>query len=288
VHSLSRPTINVERFDASEPAFLLIHGLGEGGYIWDLFAPILARRFTTLVVDLRGHGNSGWDPLGRYDLYSYAADLIEVIDHSAIDDLVLVGHSLGGQIALCLGTHLQRHVRASVLVDSAPELNATACAHARGLLKESLRNYATIDDYACWLKRTRPLASACMLEHIAATSLRLGRDGFRHKLDPTVVDEMNARPGEETQMLWKLLSLQTWPTLIVRGQASALLSSTTARRARAMLPQGDLIDVAGAGHTVMCDNPEGFERHVMVFLEKALAPSTTPSRRQMPSHPEPG
>jgi pimeloyl-ACP methyl ester carboxylesterase len=53
------PQLHVERYDAGLPAVLLIHGGGDGAFVWDLFAPALARRFTTLAVDLRGHGDSG-------------------------------------------------------------------------------------------------------------------------------------------------------------------------------------------------------------------------------------
>jgi pimeloyl-ACP methyl ester carboxylesterase len=264
------PHLNVERFEGASPAFLLIHGGGDGAFIWDLFAPTLAEHFTTLVVDLRGHGSSGWDLSGRYELKGYVSDLIHVLDHSDVDDFIVIGHSLGAHIAIHLRARYPQRVLASVLVDFAPELNPEGRSCAVRLLKESLRSYPTAEHYADWLKQTRPLAPPAMLEHIAASALLRDRNGFRLKLDPAVAEAFPDIQPAEAQLLWALLREQSCPTLIVRGAGSALLSHTTARRVVDVLPRGELATVNGAGHSVMIDNPVEFERTVFAFMEKLI------------------
>jgi pimeloyl-ACP methyl ester carboxylesterase len=249
---------------------VLIHGGGDGGYAWDFFAPVLAQRLTTIVVDLRGHGDSDWDRTGRYEANGYLADLVHVIDHSELGEFVLIGHSLGGQLAIRLGAHYAQRIRASVLVDFGPELIAEGREHAGWLLNESLRHYPTIESYAEWLKDTRHLSSPSALEQVARRALRATSDGFRLKVDPALVAAFPKLERRDSELLWRLLKEISCPTLIVRGGGSAVLSRAVAQRMVEVLPRGQLATINAAGHSVMLDNPTEFERTVLAFLENVL------------------
>jgi len=261
----------VERYDGDSPACVLIHGGGDGAFIWDSFAPVLARQFTTIAVDLRGHGGSGWDRSRHYEMNGYVSDLAHVVNRSDLDQLVLIGHSLGAHIAAYLCERYASRVIACVLVDYAPELNAEGIQQAKSLLRESLQFYPTPDQYLAWLKGTRHLADSETLGRIAARSVKRVGDGFRPKLDPAFVDAFPEFRPEEGQVLWSLLKQQTCPTLVVRGAGSAVLSHATAKRLAEVLPRGELATVNAAGHSVMLDNPVEFERVVLNFLTRVLA-----------------
>jgi pimeloyl-ACP methyl ester carboxylesterase len=266
----SGPPLSLERYDAASPAALLIHGGGDGAFIWDAFAPILAKRFTTLAVDLRGHGNSGWDSSGRYGISDYLADLASMLDHARLDEIVLIGHSLGGLLATHLAARYQQMVRACVLVDFAPQMNHEGLVQAGTLLKQSLRFYPTIAEYADWLKQTRWLTEPATLERMALRALRPDGVGFRLKLDPAIPDSFHAIDLQEAEMLWTLLRRQHCPTLVVRGSGSAVLTPASARRVSETLPRGILKTIDAAGHAVMLDNPVEFGHAVLTFLEDAL------------------
>lgn len=264
------PRIHIDRYESEAPACLLVHGGGDGAFVWDLFAPILANRYTTIAVDLRGHGDSGWDPNRRYEMNGHLSDLINVIDRSRVDRLVLVGHSLGAHIAIRLYPTFATRIAASVLVDYAPELNSQGIEHARALMSESLRFYPTVDHYTEWLKSTRHLAALRTLERMASRSLRRVGDGFRPKLDPAILDAFPRTTPDEAHLLWDLLEKQNCPTLVVRGAGSAVLSQPVANRLAKVLPRGELATVNAAGHSVMLDNPAEFERIVIGFLDRVL------------------
>ena len=79
----------------------------------------------------------------------------------------------------------------------------------------------------------------------------------------------HAQPlARETIDLWEPLARISCPTLIVRGSASDILSADIAKRMLETLPDGRLVEVAGAGHTVPGDQPDAFARAVRAFIEE--------------------
>ncbi len=165
------PRIHVERYDSGSPPVLLLHGRGDGAFIWDLFAPVLARRLTTFAVDLRGHGDSDWDPIREYRLKDCVNDIAHVIDRCISDVFTIIGHSLCAHIAIHLCEMFSDRIRACVLVDYAPELTQEGIQQATTLLRDSLRSYASVNRYADWLKVTRHLTEPGPLEAVGAIDI---------------------------------------------------------------------------------------------------------------------
>src|ERR1700743_3781448 len=98
-------------------ACVLIHGFGEGAYVWKPIAPNLAARIQVIAFDLKGHGDSEWDPHGRYLLKDHVADLEKILNFLNIRRVILVGHSMGGQIAIQYASTNHSRVHALVIVD---------------------------------------------------------------------------------------------------------------------------------------------------------------------------
>src|SRR5436853_4426535 len=114
------------RIAGSGPAILLIHGIGDNSTTWHTVQGRLAQRFTVIAVDLLGHGDSD-KPRGDYSVAAYAngmRDLLSVLD---IEQATVVGHSLGGGIALQFAYQFPERCQRLVLVGSGglgPELTA--------------------------------------------------------------------------------------------------------------------------------------------------------------------
>ena len=108
--------------DPEAQPVLLLHGGGQTRHAWGGAGAALARcGFHAIAVDLRGHGESTWDPAGDYRLESYARDL-----HGIVQTLeqppALVGASLGGMVSLVYhGELYPGRARALVLVDITPQ-----------------------------------------------------------------------------------------------------------------------------------------------------------------------
>ncbi|MBI4200161.1 MAG: alpha/beta hydrolase [Chloroflexi bacterium] len=85
------------------PEVLLLHGLSSNCHIWDLVAPLLARRFQVVGLDQRGHGDSS-KPDEGYDFATVLQDLLDFIAACGLERPLVVGHSWGANVALALGS----------------------------------------------------------------------------------------------------------------------------------------------------------------------------------------
>jgi pimeloyl-ACP methyl ester carboxylesterase len=259
-------------------ALLLLHGFGNEAHIWDDLAPALAPHYRVLALDLRGHGDSGWDPERRYDYEDHVADLEALVEALGIERLVLVGHSLGGRVAmLYAGGHPER-MAGLVVVDSAPELDA------RGTLRISLDaaerrdpSFSSPAEYETLLASAYPAATPAALRRMARHGLRVRDDGrYVLRMDPAMrsgaasrasAEERSAREDRLSGLLWDALEKIACPTLVVRGAASDVVSADVAdRMVEEALAQGRLAVVPRAGHSVMTDNPRGLEEAVCGFV----------------------
>ncbi|MES2171084.1 MAG: alpha/beta hydrolase [Actinomycetota bacterium] len=109
----------IEWGDPEAVPLLMLHGFTSSTTTaWGESAPRLANRFRVVGIDLRGHGESDWAPDADYTLRAYSDDIESVLDRMDLEPQFVVGHSLGGRIAVL---HAARHpgaVRRLILVDA--------------------------------------------------------------------------------------------------------------------------------------------------------------------------
>lgn len=266
--TVARPALFLRRAGSRKPTCILIHGFADGSFVWDGLAATLAPLCEVLAMDLRGHGLSEWDPQGRYGTRGFTDDIAALIDRLRLSEFVLVGHSLGAQIAVHLRARYPRQTRAVVLVDFAPELNSEGVLEAENRVRESLRCYSDTEDYLNWLREVRPLAAPELLKKLATQSLKPAEGGLRLRLDPALVNRDKDYGPQEQASLTQLLRQQACPTLLLRGRGSAVLTASSAHDLLRQLPQGELVTVRAAGHAVMLDNPVAVEQAIVGFLRR--------------------
>lgn len=107
----------VEWGEPDAPVVLLLHGMRDHAQSWTWIAELLAPHRRVVAPDLRGHGDSSWSADGDYTLTSYVRDLAELVDALELAQFDLVGHSLGGQIALRFAASFPDRVRSQVLIE---------------------------------------------------------------------------------------------------------------------------------------------------------------------------
>jgi pimeloyl-ACP methyl ester carboxylesterase len=261
--------------DAGVP-LVLLHGFGNDAHVWDDFAPAVAPYYRTLAFDLRGHGDSSRDPELRYDHESMASDVIAVTERLGLERFVLVGHSMGGRVAMRVAGRHPERLAGLVIVDAGPELDARGVLRIRmDAVSEKPKDFASASEYELLLSNTYPLASPHVLSRMARFGLRRNAEGrLEPKTDPAFFrawehespTDAERRAAEETAALWAALAGTPCPTLVVRGAASDVLSPEVADRMEEVLPRPTLAVVARAGHSVMLDNPDGFREAVTSFV----------------------
>ena len=100
------------------PAMVLLHALGEQAASWDEVVARCATRFRVVAMDLRGHGASSWP--GTYSFPLMRDDVLSVLDHLDLHDVVLVGHSMGGTVAYLVAQAQPARISRLVVEDAPP------------------------------------------------------------------------------------------------------------------------------------------------------------------------
>jgi pimeloyl-ACP methyl ester carboxylesterase len=253
---------------------VLVHGFGDGTCVWNHVAVRLAPQFRVIAMDLRGHGNSDWDPEARYDTETHTADLTKVVASFAFDQIVLVAHSLGADVAIRFAVQHSRRVLGLVIVDFGPELERAGVDELLRNFIDMPRSFASVEDYARWLIGRRPLADPNLLTQFARYNVRQSSSKrWELKSDAALATRSQISKFEEAGRyyrcpdLWPALARIRCRTLLIRGMGSGLLRPEIAHRmVENSLPDARLVTIPAAGHSVMLDNPTEFSASVMEFL----------------------
>src|SRR5579863_4459490 len=115
-------SLSIKEWSRRGSPLVMIHGLGDASGVWNYLAIRTAPQFHVAALDLRGHGDSDWDPEARYDTATLAADLGKALAALGFERMILIGHSLGADVAIRFAADHAERVAALVIVDYGPEL----------------------------------------------------------------------------------------------------------------------------------------------------------------------
>jgi pimeloyl-ACP methyl ester carboxylesterase len=239
------------------PEVVLVHGGAQNAHTWDTVALALGRPL--LAVDLPGHGHSDGGPEGSISAGSNGRDLATVIAELAPNARGVVGMSLGGISSIALTAAAPELVRALVLVDITPGVNAEKAAPVTNFVNGP----ASFDSFDELLART--------IEHNpgrSESSLRRGilhnavqrEDGSwvwryaRFRTDPAP-DGSGAPAHPDFGDWWDAISAITVPILLVRGLAWSVVDDDDVAELLRRQPTATVIGVEGAGHSIQGDRP---------------------------------
>src|SRR5712691_6888929 len=263
-HTVTRAGIELVywTWPGSGPSTLLLHGIGNYGRYWDLFADAVAGRLRLVAPDARGHGESG-RPADGYAPADFAADALAVLDALRIERAVVVGHSMGGLHSINLAARHGERVRAQVIVDASPEPLPAGAERAQRLLTGRPARFADQTEARAYLERTSPGYPPAVYENRLAFAFREENGGLVWRSDPGALQQiMSGRMPVEDR--WDALYAIACPTLVVRGTRSNVLSEDTARRMAQTLANGRLMEL-DAGHNVPLDRPRELADAVVVL-----------------------
>lgn len=257
---------HVEEYGKGDAVCIFLHGFGEGAYVWRDLVPRLPKKSRSIVLDFRGHGNSGEDPEANYGVETYSRDVLDIIASCKYSNVSIVGHSLGAGVAIMVAASAPHIVSNLILVDWSLSATQAVYDNVFSQFYEQCDGYNSLAEYAAWILDRRPLTHPRMLRHIVSNALRESAGGkFVLKADrrlTEIFDKTSARASNYQYLLSRILCR----TLLVRGKGSAVLSKREALSIVGMLKDGRLCEIAGAGHAVMVDDPDQFANAVIQFL----------------------
>ena len=256
------------------PLIVLVHGITSSSEIWRSVIRRLARDYTVVAPDLLGHGRSA-KPRGDYSLGAYASGIRDLLGVLGYERGTAVGHSLGGGIAMQFAYQFPEYCERLVLISSGglgrqvhPLLRAATLPGAEVVLPIITHDAAL---------RTGEAVGAA----IGRLGLRFGPDvaefargyasladadsrrAFLHSLR-AVIDA----GGQRVSALDRLYLAERMPLLVIWGRDDPIIPVEHGRYAHALVPGSELVEVEGAGHFPMLDDPDRIADELAAFVER--------------------
>ncbi len=260
--------------DESLPPLLLIHGNRDHARTWDQVAVQLKREYCVYAVDLRGHGDSQWSVGSQYSLPEFVLDVAMLGSELRRNPLTVIGHSLGGAVALEYTGVFPQFVSKVVAVEGlGPPVREPVSASSRmrswiGQMQEfdtrKPRRYATLEEATKRMLEENPHLTGEMASHLTLHGMRANDDGTRSwKFDNYVrlhsPYEFNIAEARE---IWNQIRC---PTLLIRGSESWASDPEQDGKATAFHNYKNVL-VKDAGHWVHHDQLDAFMKVVWEFL----------------------
>jgi pimeloyl-ACP methyl ester carboxylesterase len=241
------------------PPLVLIHGHPFNRSMWAGQIPALSETYRVIAPDLRGYGETSVTP-GKVTLADHAQDIATLLDALDVEQVILGGLSMGGQIVLEFYRQFPQRIRALLLADTfaqldTPDGRATRLTTAERLVREGMDGYARevlpnmIDPATI---REQPLVAAHVLRMMRGTH----PEGAAASL----------RGRSERRDYLPLLPTIAVPTLIVVGEDDVFTPVNDAERMHQAIPHAQLQIIERSGHMPNMEQAAVFNRRVQAWL----------------------
>jgi esterase len=244
----------------SSPAVILIHGMFGSLSNLGVLARSLSTDYRVISVDLRNHGDSPHESL--MDLPSMAADIVELMDDLKLSSATLIGHSLGGKVAMQVALNSSERVTNLVVIDIAPVTYGArqdAALDALNLLAQNtIENRRDADALISELI-TEPSVRAFLLKNLARTP----EGSFRLKLNLASVNQNYA----STLVSAPAGTSYAGPTLFLKGEHSAYIQEKHRPIIEQLFPHSQVEVVADTAHWLHAEKPDRVNALIRAFIE---------------------
>lgn len=242
------------------PAFVIMHGLFGMLDNWQTLARKWADRYQVILVDLRNHGRS--PHLDEMDYSLMAEDVAKLLETLGVDECILLGHSMGGKVAMQTALSYPELVRKLIVVDIAPRRYRAG--------HDSI--FAALEAFDPAEVSGRKAAVAAMTQYVSEPGIQLfllknltrnPEGGFRWRMNlPAIKEHYDKLIGPVGQMGEQY----NGPSLFLRGGNSGYVGTDDWPLIEILFPAAKLATVAGAGHWVHAEKPAELMAAVDAFL----------------------
>ncbi|HEX3874400.1 MAG TPA: alpha/beta hydrolase [Solirubrobacteraceae bacterium] len=260
------------RTAGSGPVVLLLHGIAGTAEAWVPSMRLLARRFTVIAPDLPGHGDSD-KAAGDYSLGALAnsmRDLLVGLGHSRA---TIVGHSLGGGIAMQFAYQYPERCERLVLVGSGGLgrsvnglLRAAALPGAGLVLSVAAPPIVAVGGLLGSLAGRIGLRAAPDVREVSRGFATLV-DGDTRSAFLETLRSVVSPSGQRVDATSKLYLAAGMPVLIVWGARDPIIPANHGRRAHELIPNSTYVEFEDAGHMPHADDPHRFADVVVDFVD---------------------
>ena len=246
------------------PTVLCLHGLTRNGHDFDVLAESLSAEFRVVALDFPGRGKSDWlaDPRD-YITETYAADTAALIARLDVEQIDIVGTSMGGIVGMVLAAQPKNPIRKLVINDVGPLIAKAGLKRIRRYvgLDPSFNDVAELEKTLRWIFAGFGKLPDNTWRRIAEQSVRRKPDGtLGFNYDPKIAVPFKQGWFVRDVVLWNIYDAITCPTLALRGADSDILRRADAEAMTRRGPRATLVEFAEIGHAPSLTTPDQIAR----------------------------
>ncbi len=265
---MSRPLLHVER-GGTGPPLLFLHGFMGSSASWAPHAATLQGRYTTIAVDLPGHGRSLVADDAAYTMPGCIQTLLATLDAEEIEQSCVIGYSMGGRVALHLALAAPDRVQALVLESASPGLPDATAREARRRsderLAEQLEREGVERFVSGWERLPLFVSQHTLPDDVRA---RVRRARMANDAGGLARSLRGMGAGAMEPVVDRLSEL-AMPVLVIVGDLDERYVEIGERTADAI--RGAYVEIVPeAGHTVHVEAPETFDRLIAEFVASVI------------------
>ncbi|ARK31797.1 alpha/beta fold hydrolase [Halalkalibacter krulwichiae] len=248
----------------NKPPIILIHGFVSSIYTFNRLIPLLANHFSVIALDLPGFGKSEKSKSFIYSFRNYANVITACIEHFQLKNVIICGHSMGGQVALYTAQLIPKKVSKLILLCSSGYLKRAKktliyCSYLP-FFKYYVKRYIDSKDVKKSLENVfynRDLITDELMQEYVTP--------LREKNFPiSLLRLLRYREGDLTTDQLKQIQI---PTLLIWGEEDRVVPVTIGKRLVEDLPQARLITYHETGHLVTEERPEDVYNEILTYTQ---------------------
>jgi pimeloyl-ACP methyl ester carboxylesterase len=249
--------------NAGAPPFIMVHGIDRIARTFDHVAPHFASRYHVIALDMRGHGDSGWDAAGRYTVEDHVGDLTGLVRELGLRNVTLWGNSTGGRVVQVFAGMHPELVSRVIAEDVGPERPRQIADNYQRRVAQEEAGWASEDELLAQLRKTNAGSNDAVLVPYVRYGTKRRNDGrIVWKRDPKLVQ------GFVATDLWRFVKEIKAPTLYVIGGRSTIVPLETQEQIKKVLPRVTIVTMPGLGHYPSDEKAEEFAGIVDRFLNQ--------------------
>jgi esterase len=256
------PSTSLGASATDKPPLILIHGLDRVGRTFDHVAPHFTSRFRVIAYDMRGHGDSDWDPQARYVVEDHVTDLEGLVQQLGLRNITLWGNSTGGRVVQVFAGKRPELVARVISEDVGPERPQQISDSYARRVKQEEQGWASEEELIASLMKGAGASEAVIRPYVRHGTKRRADGRIVWKRDPKLVN------GFVPTDLWRFVREIKAPALYVIGGRSTIVPQATQDELKKVLPQVQIVTMPGLGHYPSDEKPAEFLAIVDEFLRE--------------------
>ena len=252
--------LNYKIYGTGDPV-IIMHGLFGSGDNWRTVARMMESQYQCIVVDMRNHGRSPHDPEMNFRVMT--GDILELMNDLNLANATLLGHSMGGKVAMQFALMYPMKVDKLIVVDIAPKHypphHDLAIEAIEAIQPENLKERQEAEDILASFLGNDQSTIQFLMKNLS----RRSEGGFEWKANMPVIIDAYIHLMEDVIPSTPFMG----PVLFVRGENSRYILDEDFPHIRNLFPNSALVTIPGAGHWIHADAPDSFTGSVMDFLK---------------------